>query len=171
MDPNQTDQTNQNPVQPVQAVTSATPVQPEPTPPTMPAAPAVPPTPQTQPVTPPTPETSTPLPTPPTPSEQTTPTPPIIQPEVSANPTEATTEDKEVQIGKYKVKVIRSKCIGAASCVAVSPTTFQLDNENKAVIQEGSTDIPENILMAAQSCPTKAIVIIDTETGQQVWPV
>lgn len=78
--------------------------------------------------------------------------------------------DKEVVIGKYKIKVIRSLCIGAASCVAVSPATFQLDNENKAVVQEGSADVPENILMAAQSCPTKAIVIIDTETGKQVWP-
>ena len=80
------------------------------------------------------------------------------------------TADKEVQIGKYKVKVIRSLCIGAASCIAVSPNIFKLDGENKAVILEGQ-DSPENILMAAQSCPTKAIVVIDTETNTQVWPV
>ena len=79
--------------------------------------------------------------------------------------------DKEVQIGKYKVKVVRNLCIGAATCVAVSPNIFQLDGENKAVVQESGTDAEANILMAAQSCPTKAIVIIDTETGQQVWPV
>ena len=77
--------------------------------------------------------------------------------------------DKTVVIGKYQVKVIRSLCIGAASCVAVSPNIFQLDNEKKAVIQEGN-DTSENILLAAQACPTKAIVIIDTETGKQVWP-
>jgi ferredoxin len=79
------------------------------------------------------------------------------------------TEDKEIQIGKYKIKVIRSLCIGAASCVAVSPNIFKLDGENKAVIL-GGQDVPENILMAAQSCPTKAIVITDTETNTQVWP-
>jgi ferredoxin len=79
------------------------------------------------------------------------------------------TEDKEVQIGKYKIKVIKSLCIGAASCVAVSPNIFKLDGENKAVILEGQ-DVPENILMAAQSCPTKAIIIFDTETNTQVWP-
>jgi ferredoxin len=82
----------------------------------------------------------------------------------------AADEDKTVQVGKYKIKVIRSLCIGAASCVAVSPAVFQLDDKSKAVVPDGATDIPENILMAAQSCPTKAIVIIDTETGQQVWP-
>ena len=78
--------------------------------------------------------------------------------------------DKEVVVGKYKVKVIRDGCIGAASCVALAASTFQLDNENKAVIQEGSTDTPDAILMAAQSCPTKAIIVIDNESGKQVWP-
>jgi ferredoxin len=79
--------------------------------------------------------------------------------------------DKEVLIGKYKIKVIRDACIGAASCVAVSGATFQLDAENKAIIQEGSQDAADNILMAAQSCPTKAIIVFDTETNQQVWPL
>jgi len=78
--------------------------------------------------------------------------------------------DKEVTVGKYKIKVLRDACIGAASCVAVAAATFQLDSENKAVVQEGSADPADTILMAAQSCPTKAIVVIDTETGQQVWP-
>lgn len=80
-------------------------------------------------------------------------------------------QDKEVIIGKYKVKVVRSLCIGAAACVGVSPAVFELDPENKAIIKEGSTDTPENILMAAQVCPTQAIIVVDTETGKQIWPV
>ena len=78
--------------------------------------------------------------------------------------------DKEVIIGKYKVKVIRDDCIGATSCVALASGTFKMDDENKAIILEDSQDSEEAILMAAQSCPTKAIIIIDTETGKQVWP-
>ena len=78
--------------------------------------------------------------------------------------------DKEVVIGKYKVKVVRDECIGDASCVALASSTFELDDENKAVIKEGSTDSEENILMAARSCPAKAIIITDSETGKQVWP-
>jgi ferredoxin len=78
--------------------------------------------------------------------------------------------DKTWQVGKYKITVLRSACIGAASCVAVSPAVFQMDTDNKAVVIDGAADLPENILMAAQSCPTKAIVIVDTETGQQIWP-
>ncbi len=79
-------------------------------------------------------------------------------------------EDKEIQIGKYKIKVVRDLCISAASCVAVSPSVFQLDGESKAIIIEEGTDEAENILMAAQSCPTKAIIVTDAETGEQVWP-
>jgi ferredoxin len=78
--------------------------------------------------------------------------------------------DQEVIVGKYKIKVIRDLCIGASSCVAVSGSTFQLDSENKAIILGASQDSADNILMAAQSCPTKAIIVIDTETNQQVWP-
>lgn len=80
------------------------------------------------------------------------------------------TQDKTIQIGKYKVKVVRDLCIGAASCIAVSPDTFLLDDQKKAVVKEDSNDVPENILMAAQSCPTAAIIITDAETNEQIWP-
>jgi len=80
-------------------------------------------------------------------------------------------EDKTVTVGKYQLKVVRDLCISAATCVAVSPNVFELDTENKAVVKEGGADTPENIMLAAQACPAKAIVVVDTETGQQVWPV
>ncbi len=79
-------------------------------------------------------------------------------------------EDKIVQIGKYKVQVIRDLCISAATCVAISPQVFELDAENKAIVLEEGNDEAENILMAAQSCPTKAVIITDAETDKQVWP-
>ena len=75
------------------------------------------------------------------------------------------------QIGKYKVEVIREKCIGAASCVAIAPKVFELDEEQIAIIlsQDGEDD--QTKLLAAQSCPTAAIVVTDTQTGKQVWPL
>lgn len=72
------------------------------------------------------------------------------------------------EVGKYTVKVIPSKCIAAASCVAISPEIFKLNEENIAeVIQEGE-DTEENVLLAAQSCPTGAIEIYEGE--EKVWP-
>ena len=81
-----------------------------------------------------------------------------------------TIEDKTTVIGKYTVKVVRSLCISAGSCIAVAPAVFEFDAENKAIIKPGAEGEEANILLAAQTCPTKAIVIIETETGKQIWP-
>lgn len=78
--------------------------------------------------------------------------------------------DTIVQVGKYKLQILRDTCIGAASCVAFSPTTFELDGQKKAKFVNAPSDSPENILMAAQGCPTKAIIVFDAETGEKVWP-
>lgn len=71
---------------------------------------------------------------------------------------------------KWKITVDRDLCIGAASCVALAAKTFALDLENKAVILEGEGDPPELIKLAAESCPTKAIILVDEETGEQEYP-
>lgn len=84
--------------------------------------------------------------------------------------TDAFSTTESHQVGKYKVDVIRDKCISAASCVAIAPGTFDLDEEGIAIILSQTGDDPETQLLAAQSCPTAAIVITDTETGEQVWP-
>ncbi len=75
------------------------------------------------------------------------------------------------QVGRYRVEVIRDKCIGAASCVALAPKVFQMDAEKIAVVisQDGNED--DMKLLAAQSCPTAAIIVTDTQTGVQVWPL
>lgn len=75
----------------------------------------------------------------------------------------------ERQIGRYMVKVIPSKCIAAASCVAISPQVFELNEENIAEIVENPQDQEDNIMLAAQSCPTGAIEIF--EDDKKIWPL
>ncbi len=73
--------------------------------------------------------------------------------------------------GKYQIRVINEKCIGAASCVAVAPKAFKLNEQQIAeVLASASEESDENLLLSAQSCPTMAIEIIDSETGKKVWP-
>lgn len=81
------------------------------------------------------------------------------------------TSDQVVTIGKYQVKVIKNNCIGCGTCTAIALNTFQLDSDGKSSVKEGSTDTPETIMTAAQSCPSGSIVVIDSETGKQVWPL
>lgn len=68
-----------------------------------------------------------------------------------------------------KVYIDRDLCIGAASCVAIAPGVFQLDDENKAYVVKQDAADDETILLAAQSCPTKAIFLYD-EDGNQIYP-
>ncbi len=65
--------------------------------------------------------------------------------------------------------VDRDLCIGAANCVAIAPTVFQLDVEGKAVVLDVSSVDEDTLIEAAESCPTSAIIIED-DRGRQIYP-
>jgi len=75
--------------------------------------------------------------------------------------------DKESNI--KSVEVDREKCIGAASCVAIAPDVFELDNENKAVVKNPHGADDDTIILAAKSCPVLAIKVI-AKDGTQIAP-
>lgn len=94
-------------------------------------------------------------------------------------------EEKQGRNKIGKLMVDRNLCIGAASCVAVAPSVFELDPDNKAVLRrralpptsdatsrtdlEDATIDDETLLLAAKSCPTQAIIVFD-EDGKQIYP-
>ena len=62
-----------------------------------------------------------------------------------------------------KIEVNREKCIGAAVCVSIAPEKFELDDDNKAVVKKNGNVGDKEILLAAQSCPTQAITVFDSD--------
>jgi ferredoxin len=68
-----------------------------------------------------------------------------------------------------KVKVDRELCIGVSNCVAIAPTVFELDAENKAVVLDPASVNEQTILEAAESCPQDAIIVEDDQ-GNQLYP-
>ncbi len=84
---------------------------------------------------------------------------------------------------KLRIRVDRDVCIGAASCTIVSPSSFKIDDENKAVIidptdaakthHELELEVDEakkqELVDAARSCPVAAIFVHD-ENGNQLYP-
>lgn len=88
---------------------------------------------------------------------------------------------------KIRIKVDPDLCIGAASCATIAIDTFIMNDENKAeVLDHGEApggpnyervvevteEEKEEIILAAQSCPTLAIFIydIDGEEETQIYP-
>ena len=63
----------------------------------------------------------------------------------------------------------KDTCIGAASCMVISPETFGIDDASKAyVIDNKKYDDLEHIIESAKSCPTGAITLKD-EDGNILW--
>ena len=68
-----------------------------------------------------------------------------------------------------KVKVDRELCIGVGNCVAIAPTVFKLDDQNKAVVLDPGSVNEETLMEAARSCPENAIILEDDQ-GNQLYP-
>ena len=74
------------------------------------------------------------------------------------------------KIRKFTVRIDRDLCIGAATCVAIAPKAWALDDEAKAIILDTSgEETDDTLLEAAKGCPVMAIFITD-ESGKQLYP-
>lgn len=73
-----------------------------------------------------------------------------------------------VKKGDIEIRIIRDLCIGAATCIVYAPSTFDLDDDNIAVVKKGEWDRLEKIIAAAQSCPVVAIEVY--QKGKKVYP-
>lgn len=71
--------------------------------------------------------------------------------------------------GDIEIRIIRAKCISAATCVVYAENTFDLDEENLAIVKNGAWDRLEKIIAAAQSCPVLAIEVY--EKGKKLYPL
>lgn len=75
---------------------------------------------------------------------------------------------------RYEIIVEPSLCMAFGSCETLAPKVFVVEkdkifNPKAKVISEIGEDF-ETILAAAQTCPTKAILIIDRNTGEYIYP-
>ncbi|RMF76919.1 MAG: ferredoxin [Planctomycetota bacterium] len=73
-------------------------------------------------------------------------------------------------MAKYRIEIDRELCIGDSLCVTEAENTFEMDDEDKAVVINPAGDPDECIKCAAESCPVDAIFLYDAETGEKVWP-
>ena len=73
-------------------------------------------------------------------------------------------------IRKLTMRIDQDLCIGAATCIAIAPKAWSLDDQAKAVILDTAEDeTDENLIEAAKGCPVMAIIITD-EDGKQIFP-
>jgi ferredoxin len=66
----------------------------------------------------------------------------------------------------YVPQIDPNACSAHGDCVDIAPEVFELE-ETAKVIGDGPDDL---ILRAAEACPALAISVIDSETGETVFP-
>jgi len=81
---------------------------------------------------------------------------------------------------KVRVRVDWNACMGASSCVELAPKVFRLDwSKKKSVFDPAPLELlderpretdPNIVFSAAQSCPYRAIILEDDETGERIFP-
>lgn len=79
--------------------------------------------------------------------------------------------DDQIQIvkkGDIEIRIIRNKCISAATCTVYADNTFDLDHDNIAIVKNGEWDSLKKIVSAAISCPVFAIEVY--ENGKKLYP-
>jgi len=73
-------------------------------------------------------------------------------------------------MAKLKTTVNKAKCIASEDCMQTAPGVFQMGDDGKAEVYNPAGAADNVILAAARACPAKAIVVVDEESGAQVWP-
>lgn len=66
----------------------------------------------------------------------------------------------------YTIQIDTRACAAHGDCVDVAPEVFALGD----VAQVVGTGPDELLLAAAEACPSAAIVVIDSASGEQVYP-
>jgi molecular chaperone DnaJ len=83
-------------------------------------------------------------------------------------------EENSKPHSRFNISVEPTLCMAFGSCEVLAPKVFVLEKNkiiNPKVRVESEDGAPfEDILSAAETCPTKAIRIIDRENGEQVFP-
>jgi len=67
----------------------------------------------------------------------------------------------------YVPTIDPNECSAHGDCVDIAPEVFRLGDDVAEVIGTGADDL---MLEAAEACPAVAITIVDSETGETVFP-
>jgi len=83
-------------------------------------------------------------------------------------------EESSKSPSHFHISVEPTLCMAFGSCEVLAPKVFVLEKNKiinpKVRIESEDGASFEDILSAAETCPTKAIRIIDRHSGEQVYP-
>ena len=73
-------------------------------------------------------------------------------------------------MARYRIEISEAKCQSDGTCVATAPQVFAWRENRKSQVIDPAGAADEIILKAARSCPYRAIVVVDEQSGAQLFP-
>lgn len=67
----------------------------------------------------------------------------------------------------YVPTIDDAACAAHGDCVDIAPAVFALDGDVATII---GTDQDSVILAAAEACPSVAVIVTDSASGEQIFP-
>lgn len=64
------------------------------------------------------------------------------------------------------IEVDHDRCVGNGMCLTFAPGVFQHNARRQSEVVDPEGDTLEDILVAAENCPTAAISVTDAATGE-----
>ena len=68
------------------------------------------------------------------------------------------------------IEIDRELCYGFGDCVSSAPDVFELDDDEKARVIDPNGAARDDLVDAAGNCPVNAITIVDSATGETLYP-
>jgi ferredoxin len=69
---------------------------------------------------------------------------------------------------KYRALIDSRLCVGTSNCAEAAPSAYEMDDRSAPHPLAGASD--DGLLAGAEACPVGAIRVVDSTTGQQVYP-
>jgi ferredoxin len=67
------------------------------------------------------------------------------------------------RIDLVRITIDRERCMGSGNCAFWAPSTFDVDDDMKAIVLDPGGDEPAKIRNAVEACPTHALALVDRD--------
>ncbi len=71
---------------------------------------------------------------------------------------------------RVRLWVDHTKCVGSTICTQIAPKVFALNENRQSTVIRPDGDTADRIRKAASECPVSAIVLVDAQSGERVFP-
>lgn len=68
------------------------------------------------------------------------------------------------------ITVDHDRCVGSTMCVQIAGAVFVLDASGQSVVEDPTGADTATIVDAASQCPMEAIEVVDSDTGEALFP-